>query len=130
MIPLQHSLPLRFNYEFSRVYKRGRFIPGRFIVVHCFKRPLHLRHNNLRVPTDINRIGFSVTRKVNSAVERNRCRRLLKESYRLIEGELRVGYDIVFMLKQIDPIPAFDQIQDEMRRLLRRMDILSNGDQT
>lgn len=127
---MQHSLPLRFNYEFSRVYKRGRFIPGRFVVVHCFKRPLQLRHNNLRIPTGINRVGFSVSRKVKNAVQRNRCRRLLKESYRLIEGELRVGYDVVFMLKQIDPLPTFSQIQDEMRRVLRRMDLLANGERT
>ena len=77
----------------------------------------------------MNRVGFSVSRKVKGAVPRNRCRRLLKESYRLLEGEITLGYDIVFMLKQVDPIPEFSQIQDEMRRILRRLDLSQNGGQ-
>ena len=98
-------------------------------MVHCFKRPSHLRHNNVRIPTGMNRVGFSVSRKVKGAVQRNRCRRLLKESYRLLEGEITLGYDIVFMLKQVDPIPEFSQIKDEMRRILRRLDLSQNGGQ-
>ena len=38
------ALPLRFNYEFSRVYRRAAFATGRYMTVHVFHRPKGLKH--------------------------------------------------------------------------------------
>lgn len=44
------------------------------------------------------RIGFTVTRKLGGAVERNRIRRRLKEAVRLaLPGKVRQGRDYVFI---------------------------------
>jgi ribonuclease P protein component len=44
------------------------------------------------------RVGFTVTRKLGTAVERNRIRRRLKEAVRIsAQPRLRPGYDYVFV---------------------------------
>jgi RNase P protein component len=30
---------LRFNYEFSRIYRKGKFAAGHYVVVHYLRRP-------------------------------------------------------------------------------------------
>lgn len=118
--------PLRFNYEFSRVYNRGVFASGRHVVVHCFKRPRKLRHNLTPIPIDINRTGFTGSRKIKGAVQRNRARRLLRESYRLLEKDMIAGYDLVIMMKFAFPLPSFREVDDDLRKLLKRMHLLED----
>lgn len=123
-VSVKLTLPLRFNYEFSRVYKRGQFVPGRFVVVHCFKRPRHLKHNLTIISPDINRVGFTVSRKLKGAVRRNRAKRLLRESFRKIEPDLPEGYDLVIMMKNHERMPSFDQVDHDLKKIFRKLGLL------
>lgn len=116
--------PLRLNYEFARVYKRGIFISGRYVVLHVFKRPVNVRRGSIQVPCDRNRLGVAASRKVKNAVTRNRARRLLRESYRLMESQLLSGYDLILTMKDVDPVPTFPEVQREMMSLFRRAHLL------
>ena len=118
------SIPLKYNYEFSRVYKRGRFSTGKFLTVHCFKRPAGLRHNLKTIPTDINRVGFCANKKQLGAVSRNRVRRLMRESYRLAESGIPLGNDLIFTLRNLDEVPTFDEISKDMVLNLTRLGLL------
>lgn len=126
-MPLKMTEPLRLNYEFARVYKRGVFISGRYVVLHVFLRPKNVRSGARPVPSDKNRLGVAASRKVKNAVTRNRARRLLRESYRLMENELEPGYDLILTMKDIDPLPAFSEVQKEMLSLFRRAHIVGRG---
>jgi len=44
-----------------------------------------------------NRIVITFARKYGNAVQRNRARRLGREAYRLMRGELAAGYDVVVL---------------------------------
>jgi len=44
-----------------------------------------------------NRIVITFARKYGNAVQRNRARRLSREAYRLMKGELETGYDLVLL---------------------------------
>ena len=120
------SVPLKYNYEFSRVYKRGRFSTGRYLTVHCFRRPAGLKHNLTPIPQDITRVGFCVNKKQLGAVGRNRARRLMRESYRLMEDGIPFGFDLIFTLRNLEEIPTFDEISKDMVLNLTRLGLLKS----
>lgn len=121
------ALPLRFNYEFSRVYRRAAFATGRYMTVHVFRRPKGLKHNNTRIPEDILRVGFCASKKQMGAVGRNKARRLMREAYRHLEPRIREGNDIVITLKCVDELPSYAEIRREMEVLLSRLKVLKAG---
>jgi ribonuclease P protein component len=75
--------------EFERVYRQGRSIANRHLVLYTFPNPSAQRP----------RLGLSVSRKVGGAVERNRVKRLLREAFAQAEGELGPGQDIVVVAR-------------------------------
>jgi ribonuclease P protein component len=80
---------LSHSAEFERVYRHGRSLANRHLVLYSFPNPASQRP----------RLGLSVSRKVGGAVTRNRVKRLLREAFRRIEGELNPGQDLVVVAR-------------------------------
>lgn len=76
--------------EFDRVYRDGRSHASRHLVLYSFPRS---------PGGDGPRLGISVGRKVGGAVERNRVKRLLRESFWAAAGELPDGHDFVLVAR-------------------------------
>jgi ribonuclease P protein component len=67
------------------------------------------------------RVGFTVSKKVGNAVERNRVRRRLREAVRLTGGgQMLPGYDYVLIGRHGALAAAFDRMQEDLRRALQR----------
>ena len=79
---------LRKDSDFGSIYKKGKSVGDRFVVVFS-------RKNNL----PYNRTAFLASKKVGNAVARNRARRLMKESYRSLSDQFQTGYDIIFIAR-------------------------------
>jgi len=75
--------------EFERVYRQGRSIANRHLVLYTFPN----------ASTQSPRLGLSVSRKVGGAVQRNRVKRLLREAFAHAEGGLRPGQDVVVVAR-------------------------------
>ncbi len=54
------------------------------------------------------RLGLSVSRKVGTAVKRNRIKRLLREAFRLTQHDWPASYDIIIVVRPHDPLPLPD----------------------
>jgi ribonuclease P protein component len=76
--------------DFDRVYREGRSHATRYLVVYAFPRSSD---------GDRPRLGVSVGRKVGGAVERNRVKRLLRESFWASAGELAPAHDFVLVAR-------------------------------
>ena len=77
--------------DFDRVYRRGRSAQHRLLVLYRFERPDDVRGDE---GDGACRIGVTVSRKVGGAVERNRCKRQLREAIRA-SSALVDGTDLV-----------------------------------
>ena len=79
---------LRRKDDFTKIYKRGKSLGEKYVV-------LFYRRNSL----SYNRTAFLASKKVGNSVERNRARRLMKENYRFLRGDIRTGYDLIFIAR-------------------------------
>ena len=68
------------------------------------------------------RVGFTVSRKVGTAVERNRVRRRLREVVRRAgERRMRPGYDYVLIGRRSALAVPFDRLMEDFDGALRRL---------
>ncbi|MBR3057703.1 MAG: ribonuclease P protein component [Clostridiales bacterium] len=125
---LKTTQTLRFNYEFSRIYKRGKFSTGRHLAVHAFKRGPNLKHNLTRIPQDLLRVGFTNSHGRKTAVARNRAKRLLRAAFAKYEPDVLLGYDIIFLMKSGEILPTYQEVEKEMGRHLSNLGLLKSGE--
>jgi ribonuclease P protein component len=93
----RHTFPkshrLGGKYEFAAVFDaKVRESRGPLTI---YAKPNDLGHS---------RLGLSISRKVGTAVRRNRIKRLLRESFRLMQHDLPSGYDLVVVVRPHEPL--------------------------
>ena len=75
--------------EFERVYRRGRSVANRYLVLYRFSAE---QGGTLR-------LGLSVPRRVGGAVTRNKVKRLIREAFRSQLAERQLAGDIVVVAR-------------------------------
>ncbi|MDF3055431.1 MAG: protein component of RNase [Gammaproteobacteria bacterium] len=95
------SLRLKTPAEFKRVWSEGRRLSGQYVAVTNCK-------NSLGYP----RLGLSLSKKqIRRAVDRNRIKRLARETFRHIQSELKGTDLIIIAYKGMDKLPPKEQYQ-------------------
>lgn len=109
---VEFSTTLKKNHEFRRLYNKGKSGVSPWLAVYCRKngRPG-------------NRLGITVGTKVGKAVVRNRVRRKLREIYRLHEGELRPGYDIVVVARGRAAGAHYRELERSFLQLAKKLEL-------
>jgi ribonuclease P protein component len=85
----QHRLSR--SRDFDTVYRKGRSVSTRFLVLYSFPREDD--------PEGGPRLGLAVSRQLGGAVDRNRLKRRLRSSFEELAGGLPTGHDYVFIAR-------------------------------
>ncbi len=104
---------LRSNRQFQRVRREGRSWAHPLLILCAL--PNDLEHS---------RFGFSVSHWVGKAIVRNRARRLMREATRLRQGEIKEGWDLVFIARNPIQEANFKQVDQAVEQLLRQAGLL------
>ena len=101
------SIRLLRHADFERVYQQGRRHFSAHVTVFYFRRP----------DGGSARVGYTVSRALGGAVDRNRMKRRLREAVRLSWKEMQ-GVDIVINPKKSVLQAGFDDLKKEIDRAL------------
>ena len=117
---MKHRFRLTRSTDFKRVRNQGK----------SFAHPLVVL---VKTPSseNVTRVGISTSRAVGNAVQRNRAKRLLRESIRPLIPRLSPGWDLVLIARNRMVTTAFQDVQVAVDGLLRRADLfMSAGEQS
>jgi len=107
---------VRENERFQEIRRQGRSYTDRLVVLCVLPNGLpYSRH------------GFSASRRIGKAVQRNKIRRRLSESLRLRMAEILPGWDMVWIARNPIQNAAYGEIDAACARLLRRASLLSEA---
>ncbi len=65
------------------------------------------------------RMGITATKKIGKAHDRNRARRVIKEAYRLLEPQIKPGWDFVFVARTKTAFCPMEEVKRAMKKALR-----------
>jgi ribonuclease P protein component len=113
---LNFTTSLKKNYEFKRLYNKGKSAASQCVVVY-------FRRNGKAE----NHLGITVSTKLGGAVHRNRIKRRIKEAYRLNEKKFTPGIDVVIVARIRSRYAGFQELESSVMGLFRKLGLLAGG---
>lgn len=111
---LKKQFRLKKQRDFENVFQKGAYFSENFLA-------LKVVENNLKT----SRFGFMVSKKISKkAVVRNRIKRLLRESVRLMQIEVKSGFDMVFISRSGIVKKSLKEISGTVKKLLKKSGLL------
>jgi len=104
---------IRKQKDFNRLYKKGRSVGEKYVVVFFVANGLPYR-----------RKALLASKKVGKSVVRNRARRLMRESYRHLQDRLPQGMDFLFVARNTIVGTKQQEVEASMERALKKGKIL------
>lgn len=114
---MDKTVSLKENHLFRRAYNRGKTAADSRLA-------LYVRRNGRKT----SRLGLTVSTKLGCAVVRNRVRRRLREIYRLNEGSLSTGFDVVVVARVRAASSDYHQLEKSFLRLADKLGLLKKGE--
>ena len=116
LLKMNPAVTVKENYEFRRIYRKGRSAVSPCLVVYCQK--------NRRGQS---RLGVTVSTKLGHAVVRNRVRRRLREIYRLNREKMPAGYDIIIVARVRAAEAPYRTLERHYLRCLGELGLLTDA---
>lgn len=115
---------IKEHHLYNKAYRQGKHFFGRYICVYVLKdthaRLLQRSHPQRLM---VNRFGISVSKKIGTAVKRNRAKRIIRAAYAPIEDILLKGHLIVISAKPEIEGKRSTDIESELRYAMKKLDM-------
>ena len=110
---MKQTLSIKENHVFRRLYAKGKSAVSPTLAVYC-------RRNGQK----IDRLGLTVSTKIGKAVRRNKVRRRIREAYRIHEGRVLPGWDVVVVARVKAAFAPYRDVERDLLRLLDKLGLL------
>ena len=114
---MKHTISLKQNHLFRRLYAKGKSAVDPRLAVYC-------RKNGGKA----SRLGITTGVKLGKAVVRNRTRRRIREAYRLHEDRFAPGYDLVVVARVRAGHSRYREIERSLLSLSDKLGLLRKGE--
>ena len=97
---------LKKQADFQKLFGRGK---------RAFSPSLTLLYR----PSDSLKMGISIGKKHGKSVQRNRIKRLLREAFRAVQGEMKGTYSFV-LLPKVSENYALETFKEHLRWMIKK----------
>lgn len=113
---------LRLKKDFEKVFEKKQVVRGRHF------RLYYLRQDEAPQQVPV-RAAVVAGKRIGNSVVRSRVKRLMREAIRMVVGDLntRTSLDLIFVATTDFARSRSQEVEEEMRDLLRRAGLLSAG---
>lgn len=113
LIPKQYRL--KKKSDFQKLFKLGRSYAGPYFVIY-------FKENEVKGQT---RIGFAVSKKIGTAVMRNKIKRRLREAVRPLIPQIKENYHIIIVARSRIRTAAFSELQKQLFNIFNKNRLVS-----
>ena len=110
---MKHTVSLKLNHEFRRLYNKGKSAVSPYFVIYCRK-----------TGRAESRLGITTGVKLGKAVKRNFVRRRIRELYRTNEVKFLPGFDVVVVARSRAIYGRYADLERSFLQLMKKLGIL------
>jgi ribonuclease P protein component len=115
--------------DFARVYRAGRSVANKYLVLYYFERSSAEAVEAAGGP----RVGFSVSKRLGTAVDRNHIKRVLREAFRTNGLSIRGNMDFVLIARapivELLETAGYRAVEAKMLEVFRKASLISPGEE-
>lgn len=116
---------IKEHHLYNKTYRSSKRFFGRYVCVYVLKDThARLLQKSHPMKVMVNRFGISVSKKIGTAVKRNRAKRIIRAAYAPLEDKLRKGYLIVVSAKPEIAGRKSPEIRSELGYAFKKLDML------
>ncbi len=112
---MRREIRLRAGKDFTKTYAKGRSRSDKYLVLY------YLCEQPAETST---KIGFSISKKVGSAVERNKLKRRMRAIIAAEYSRMKSGYMLIFIIRRPAKAIDFKQLRYSAKTLLKKCKIV------
>ena len=111
---MSKGITLRLNKEFRTLYYHGASFVDPLLIVYARKNRL-----------GVTRTGITTGKKVGKAVQRSRCRRIIRAAFAVYAHAVKPGYDLVFVARARTVAATSTDLVAVLDKAFRKLGVLS-----
>lgn len=104
---------IKENRDFRRLYRQSRSFVAPALVVY-FKE----------TRAGFSRLGITAGKKIGKAVQRNRAKRVIRESYRALLPRFNKNVDMIIVARKKSAFVKSDVVKAELEKLLIKANLI------
>lgn len=108
---------IKKNYQFRYIFNNSK-------PVHKYYTNVYVIKNKYKK----NRLGITLNKNIKGAVNRNKAKRLVRESFNILKKDFKKGYDIVINLNRFSKSFKTNDIYFELKEVFNKLDLINEKD--